>query len=56
MKRNNVLYLSALILFILAIVMIYLGYTTGPKVLLPPLVTGIGFMVVAGVFVTLREK
>ena len=56
MKRNNVLYLSALILFILAVVMIYLGYTTGPKVLLPPVVTGIGFMIIAGAFVSLREK
>lgn len=56
MKRNNVLYISALILFILAVVMIYLGYTTGPKVLVPPVITGIGFMVVAGVFVILREK
>lgn len=56
MKRNNVLYLSALIMFILAVAMIYLGYSTGPKVLLPPVITGLGFMVVAGVFVTLREK
>lgn len=56
MKRNNVLYFSALILFILAILMVYLGYTTGPKVLLPPVVTGIGFMVIAGVFISLREK
>jgi hypothetical protein len=56
MKRNNVLYISALILFILAIMMIHLGYSTGPKVLLPPVITGIGFMVIAGVFVSLREK
>jgi hypothetical protein len=56
MKRNEVLSVSALIMFFLAIVMIYLGYTTGPKVLLPPVVTGIGFMVVAGVFLSLREK
>ena len=56
MNRNNVLYFSALILFILAIMMIYLGYTSGPKVLLPPVVTGIGFMVIAGVFVSLRKK
>ena len=56
MKRNNVLYFSALILFILAILMVYLGYTTGPKVLLPPVVTGIGFMVIAGVFISLRVK
>jgi hypothetical protein len=56
MNRNNILDVSALIMFILGIVMIYLGYTVGPGVLLPPVVTGIGFMVVAGVFVSLREK
>ena len=56
MKRNDVLNTSGLIMIILGIIMIVLGVSAGPKVLIPPIVTGIGFMVVAWVFMMLKER
>ena len=56
MNKNNVLQISAILMFILAVIIITLGITTGPKVLLPPVVTGVGFFVIAWVFMSLREK
>ena len=56
MKRNSLLQVSALIIFILGVIMIALGYITGPKLLIPPIITGLGFMVIAGVFLILKEK
>jgi hypothetical protein len=41
---------------ILAIVMIVLGFRAGPKIMLPPIITGIGFIVIAWVFSVLKEK
>jgi hypothetical protein len=56
MKRNNVLNISGLIMIILGVAMIVLGTNSGPKVLIPPIVTGIGFMVIAWVFMMLKER
>jgi len=40
----------------LAIIMIVLGFNAGPKIMIPPIVTGIGFLVIAWVFSALKEK
>ena len=56
MNRNNVLQISAILLFILGVIIITLAFTAGPKVLLPPVITGAGFFVIAWVFMALREK
>jgi len=56
MTRNKVLTVSIIIMVILAIIMIVLGFMGGPKIMLPPIITGIGFLVVAWTFSTLREK
>lgn len=56
MKRNNVLNISGLLMIILGIIMIVLGTNAGPKVLMPPIVTGIGFMIIAWVFMMLKER
>ncbi len=46
MKKN-----IAYLLIILAIVMIYLGGFHANKIILPPIVTGIGFFAIAFVFI-----
>ena len=56
MTRNNVLTVSILLMTILALIMIFLGFRSGPKVLYPPIVTGIGFIVIAWVFSALKDK
>jgi hypothetical protein len=56
MKRNNILKISASIMVILGIVIITLGFTSAPRVLIPPVITGIGFLIIAWVFAILKEK
>lgn len=55
MDKKNVLSVSAIILMILGIVMIYIGGFYAPKVLLPPIITGIGFFVIAWVLLILKK-
>lgn len=43
-------------MIILALIMGYLGLIQGSKVAYPPLVTGIGFLVVGGVFLALPKS
>lgn len=40
----------AILLFILGILMIYIGGFYQPKIILPPIITGIGFFAIALVF------
>jgi hypothetical protein len=56
MARNTVLNISVLLMIALAIVMIVLGFKAGPKIMLPPIITGLGFLVIAWVFSALKEK
>jgi drug/metabolite transporter (DMT)-like permease len=51
MSKNNLLTLAAFLLIIIGIYMIYLGTKAN---ILPPTVTGIGFIVIAAVFWKLR--
>ncbi len=44
----------AYLLIILGIVMIYIGGFGAPKLMLPPIITGIGFFAIAAVY--LNEK
>ena len=44
---------SAILLIILGVIMLYLGYRING---LPPAVTGVGFFVIAYVFFKLKEK
>jgi hypothetical protein len=56
MNSNNTLTISAILLAILAIAMIYIGGFYAPKVMLPPIITGVGFFIIAKVFLSLRKK
>jgi hypothetical protein len=53
MKKNPTLVIEAILLIFLGVYMIYLG-TKGK--ILPPTITGIGFMIIAIVFLGLRNK
>lgn len=53
MNRNLLLSVAAILLIILGAVMIYLGINAS---ILPPAITGVGFLVIAAVFLALRQK
>jgi len=50
MKNSKLIKTCALALVILGIAMIYIGGFYGPKVILPPIITGLGFFIIALVF------
>ena len=47
---NSTKKLVAIILIVLGIAMIYIGGFHAPKIMLPPIITGIGFFAIASVF------
>jgi len=47
MSKNKTLSTAAFLLIILGIVMIYIGGFYGPKIMLPPIITGVGFFIIA---------
>jgi len=53
MKKNSTLAIAAILLMLLGIYMIYLG--TNGKIL-PPTITGIGFLIIAIAFLGSRNK
>jgi hypothetical protein len=53
MKKNTTLIISAILIMLLGIYMIYLGQRGK---ILPPTITGIGFLIIARVFLGLRNK
>jgi len=55
MEKNKVLTIAGLLLIILGIIMIYIGGFYTSKIMLPPIITGIGFFVIAWVFTTLKK-
>ena len=55
MDKNNKIKVSAVLLIILGIAMIYIGGFYGPKLILPPIITGVGFFIIAWVINALRE-
>jgi hypothetical protein len=56
MDKNKVLTLAAISLTLLGIAMIYLGGFKAPKVMLPPIITGLGFFLIAWVLTVLKDK
>lgn len=47
MDKNRILTISSVLLIILGIAMIYIGGFYAPKIMLPPIITGIGFFIIA---------
>ena len=56
MNKNSMFSVASILLLILGIVMIYLGGFYAPKVILPPIITGIGFFIIAWVFTILKKQ
>ena len=54
--NNNSLKTAAILLVLLGIIMIYIGGFYGPKVILPPILTGVGFFTIAWVFLGFRRQ
>jgi hypothetical protein len=53
MNRNSILLILAVVLVVIGAYMIYLGSLSG---LVPPKLTGVGFIIIAIAFVVLRNK
>jgi drug/metabolite transporter (DMT)-like permease len=51
MRKNSLLTVAAFLLFVLGVYMIYLGTKAN---ILPPTITGVGFIIIAAVFWKLR--
>lgn len=55
MNKNKVFAISAILLIILGVAMIYIGGFYAPKVILPPIITGVGFFIIAWVLYQFKE-
>ena len=53
MEKNLLLFIAAILLIVFGMIMIYLGINGG---ILPPSITGMGFLVIAFVFLSFRKK
>ncbi|WP_197286288.1 hypothetical protein [Pedobacter sp. PACM 27299] len=54
MEKRTVLQISAVLLIILGIAIIFVGLS-GPKFMLPPVITGLGFFVVSSALFALKK-
>jgi len=55
MNKNKIVGISILLLVILGIAMICFGGFYAPKLMIPPILTGIGFLIIAWAFNTLKK-
>ncbi len=55
MGRNKTLSIATILLIILGITMIYIGGFYAPKVMLPPIITGVGFFIIAWAMNALKK-
>jgi len=55
LNKSQILTFAAWTLVVLGLVMIYLGGFHAPQVMLPPIVTGVGFLVIAWALAQLRK-
>jgi len=56
MNKKQSLLLAAVLLSVLALLMMYLGFTSAAKILWPPVITGVGFLIIAWVFSVQRKE
>ena len=55
MDKNKILTTTAVLLVLLGIAMIYIGGFYAPKVMLPPILSGVGFMLIAWALHALKD-
>ena len=56
MNKKQSLLLAAVLLSVLALLIMYLGFTSAAKILWPPVITGVGFLIIAWAFSVLRKE
>ena len=56
MDKDKILVTTAILLIVLGIAMIYIGGFYAPKVMLPPIITGVGFFLIAWALNALKDK
>ena len=56
MDKNKILKTTAFFLIVLGIAMIYIGGFYAPKVMLPPIITGVAFFLIAWALNAVRDK
>jgi len=56
MDKNKVLTITAILLIVLGTAMIYIGGFYAPKVMLPPIISGVGFFLIAWALYALKDK
>jgi uncharacterized membrane protein YiaA len=56
MDKNKILTTTAVLLIVLGIAMIYIGGFYAPIVMLPPIISGVGFFLIAWALNALKDK
>ena len=56
MDKNKILTTTAILLIVLGVAMIYIGGFYAPKVMLPPIISGVGFFLIAWALNALKDK
>lgn len=56
MDKNKILSITAVLLVLMGIGMIYIGGFYAPKVVLPPVISGVGFILIAWALNALKDK
>lgn len=56
MDKNKILVTTAILLIVLGLTMVYIGGFYAPKVMLPPIISGIGFFLIAWALNALKDK
>ncbi len=56
MTKTKILTITSILLILLGIAMIYIGGFYAPNVMLPPIITGVGFFAIAWALFSLREN
>ncbi len=55
MNKNKILTTTSILLIVLGIAMIYIGGFYGPNMMLPPMITGVGFFLIAWALTALKD-
>ncbi len=56
MEKNKILSTAAILLIVMGIAMIYIGGFYAPTIMMPPIITGIGFFLIAWALNALKDK
>ncbi|MGV6845068.1 MAG: hypothetical protein ACWA42_02940 [Lutibacter sp.] len=55
MDKNKSISVAVILLILLGVIMIYIGGFYAPKIMLPPIITGLGFFIISWVLYQFKE-